>query len=340
MSVPEISRPFVGLQRHQHRSQRIATWLYHKTRQCQDRAPPTENLVDGSSVTIFACPNDSPITMVCVSDTHNTFPEQLPPGDILVHAGDLSQFGTFAEIQAQLTWLSAQPHQHKVVIAGNHDLLLDSEFVAAHPDRELDQVDGKRRQDLNWGDIHYLKHEAVELAVNGKDRSLRIFGSPWTPRFGNWAFQYESTSGSSSVSASMNWNGAVPPGTDVLIVHGPPKGHLDDGGKGCEQLMEEIWRSRPKVVVCGHIHAGRGVKRLWFDGAQSMYEAAVQGRGQQWLVVLRLALYWGWALLRRLLAPGGNEMPIMPSSTLLVNAAVVGGRGYTEHYHATIVGGL
>ncbi|KAH8838858.1 hypothetical protein MCOR27_010049 [Pyricularia oryzae] len=56
--------------------------------------------------------------------------DQLPPGDSLVHAGDLSQYGTLAEIQAQLTWLAAQPHRHKVVVAGNHDLLLDSEFAA------------------------------------------------------------------------------------------------------------------------------------------------------------------------------------------------------------------
>ncbi|ELQ33467.1 hypothetical protein OOU_Y34scaffold00937g14 [Pyricularia oryzae Y34] len=56
--------------------------------------------------------------------------DQLPPGDSLVHAGDLSQYGTFAEIQAQLTWLAAQPHRHKVVVAGNHDLLLDSDFAA------------------------------------------------------------------------------------------------------------------------------------------------------------------------------------------------------------------
>lgn len=57
-----------------------------------------------------------------------------PLGDVLLHAGGMSRFGTFAEIQAQISWLASQPHQHKVIIAGNHDLLLDKEVVAAHPD--------------------------------------------------------------------------------------------------------------------------------------------------------------------------------------------------------------
>ncbi len=40
---------------------------------------------------------------------------------------------TCAEIQEQLTWLATQPHRYKVVIAGNHDLLLDDRFQDKHP---------------------------------------------------------------------------------------------------------------------------------------------------------------------------------------------------------------
>ena len=65
------------------------------------------------------------VKIVCISDTHNTQPE-VPPGDILIHAGDLSQSGSIEEIQAQLDWLKAQPHEHKVFIAGNHDLAFAS----------------------------------------------------------------------------------------------------------------------------------------------------------------------------------------------------------------------
>jgi hypothetical protein len=34
-------------------------------------------------------PPDHPITVVCISDTHNTQPP-IPYGDLLLHAGDLS----------------------------------------------------------------------------------------------------------------------------------------------------------------------------------------------------------------------------------------------------------
>ncbi|KAG8627793.1 hypothetical protein KVT40_003666 [Elsinoe batatas] len=89
------------------------------------------------------------IRVVCVSDTHNYKPV-LPEGDLLIHAGDLSEKGTFKEIQDQLDWLKKQPHRHKVVIAGNHDLLLDPEFVS----------------------------------------DVKLYASPLTPQFGTWAYQY------------------------------------------------------------------------------------------------------------------------------------------------------
>lgn len=70
--------------------------------------------------------NLPPIRVVYISDTHNVT-SPLPPGDILIHAGNLTAHGTFDELQAQLQWLSAQLHTHKIVIAGNNDLILDKE---------------------------------------------------------------------------------------------------------------------------------------------------------------------------------------------------------------------
>ena len=60
---------------------------------------------------------EKPITVVCISDTHNLQPD-LPDGDLLVHAGDLTSFGTFDELQSQLDWLNKQPHRYKIVIGG------------------------------------------------------------------------------------------------------------------------------------------------------------------------------------------------------------------------------
>lgn len=59
--------------------------------------------------------------------------------------------------------------------------------------------------------------------------------------------------------------------------HGPPVGHLDEG-KGCKQLLAELWRARPRLVVCGHIHIDRGEEGLRFDSVQVCYHNAMLGR--------------------------------------------------------------
>ena len=80
----------------------LAELLY--TRFAQTRTPtPTDN--DGTTIRV-----------VCISDTHNTQP-QLPEGDLLIHAGDLTQSGTHAELEAQIGWLDRQPHRFKLEIA-------------------------------------------------------------------------------------------------------------------------------------------------------------------------------------------------------------------------------
>lgn len=38
---------------------------------------------------------------------HTRPPISIPPGDILLHAGDLTNYGTFDELQAQLMWLTS-----------------------------------------------------------------------------------------------------------------------------------------------------------------------------------------------------------------------------------------
>ena len=39
----------------------------------------------------------------------------------------------------------------------------------------------------------------------------------------------------------------------VLVVHSPPKGHVD-GGLGSEAILRAIERKRPRLAVCGHVH--------------------------------------------------------------------------------------
>ena len=69
----------------------------------------------------FHAPASYPIRVVCLSDTHDQVPSEVPDGDLLIHAGDLTNPGTAASIQKQLDWLASLPHPHKIVVAGNHD---------------------------------------------------------------------------------------------------------------------------------------------------------------------------------------------------------------------------
>eukprot|EP01116_Phalansterium_solitarium_P009449 TRINITY_DN23598_c0_g1_i1.p1 TRINITY_DN23598_c0_g1~~TRINITY_DN23598_c0_g1_i1.p1 ORF type:complete len:136 (+),score=21.04 TRINITY_DN23598_c0_g1_i1:219-626(+) len=50
----------------------------------------------------------------------------------------------------------------------------------------------------------------------------------------------------------------IPPGTDIIVAHGPAKDHVD-GGHGCTSLLSHIKRVKPRLVVCGHIHHAHGV---------------------------------------------------------------------------------
>ena len=56
--------------------------------------------------------------IVCVSDTHNQLHKlAIPPGDLLIHAGDLTGHGALKEIARADRALAALPHRHKVIIA-------------------------------------------------------------------------------------------------------------------------------------------------------------------------------------------------------------------------------
>lgn len=100
-----------------------------------------------------------------------------------------------------------------------------------------------------------------------------------------WAFSYdkqdeghpdETETGSSNKdpkfqasAASDLWSG-IPLDTDVVVTHTPPYRHCDESiskrrAFGCEHLRRALWRVRPKLAVCGHVHEGRGAERIRWD---------------------------------------------------------------------------
>ncbi|KAF9247769.1 transcriptional regulator family: Fungal Specific TF [Penicillium roqueforti] len=264
-------------------------------------------------------PSHPPIRIICISDTHNATPP-LPPGDILVHAGDLTAHGTFDEVQTQLHWLSSQPHTHKIVIAGNHDLILDEASEMKFLSRE--GISAVKRKELDWTGIHYLQEEAVTLEIpvpaagEQQVRRVKIYGSPMTPEFGLWAFQYPSIRDVRT--------GQIPDNTDILVVHGPPALYGDcdsekgpDGKikvKGDGYLLREIQRVKPKMVVCGHIHGAFGVAVIQHDGIKDV----VNGLEMRWesYDIVRALKQTIWSKI----TIGRNTEP--PQETLVANAAV------------------
>lgn len=52
---------------------------------------------------------------VCLSDTHSqTF--EVPPGDVLLHSGDLSILGKYDQLKVTVDWLRGLPHKVKMSV--------------------------------------------------------------------------------------------------------------------------------------------------------------------------------------------------------------------------------
>lgn len=182
--------------------------------------------------------------IVCISDTHGRHDLiEVPSGDILIHAGDATMSGRVDEIARFNHWLGQLPHPHKLLIAGNHDWLFEREPALA---------------ESLISNAVYLRDSAVRV------EGLKFYGSPWQPRFMDWAFNL-----ARGPELKSKWD-LIPEDTDVLITHGPPHGLLDlvpreltcaHERTGCEELLLAVERIKPRLHVFGHIHEGYGVAR-------------------------------------------------------------------------------
>ena len=66
-----------------------------------------------------------------ISDTHNkhnALNGKLPGGELLIHSGDFTSIGRKHEVESFIKWFDKQDYTHKVFIAGNHDLVFQSEI--------------------------------------------------------------------------------------------------------------------------------------------------------------------------------------------------------------------
>jgi predicted phosphodiesterase len=180
------------------------------------------------------------LTVVALSDTHGRHDRMdVPPGDVLIHAGDLTSHGTLRNLAQFDEWLGSLPHPYKIIIAGNHDWCFQRTPEEA---RALVK------------NAQYLQDE--ETIIEG----VKFYGSPWQPWFNDWAFNLAEPR-----ALRAKWN-LIPRDTQVLLTHGPPHGHCDRNylmqHTGCRELLEVVAQEvSPAYHVFGHIHEAYGVSR-------------------------------------------------------------------------------
>jgi Icc-related predicted phosphoesterase len=178
---------------------------------------------------------------VALSDTHGKHNFDLPPGDVLLHAGDVSSRGLKSEIQRFLDWFSSLDYTYKIFIAGNHDF-----FFEEAPKEEIDA--------MIPDSLIYLNDSGVEI------EGIKIWGSPIQPWFHDWAFNRKR-----GPEIQKHWD-LIPTDSDIVITHGPAFGihdRLVSGMPvGCEDLLPTLQRIAPKVHLCGHIHEAYGERKV------------------------------------------------------------------------------
>jgi Icc-related predicted phosphoesterase len=186
----------------------------------------------------------------CISDLHGELPD-IPPCDVLAIAGDICpdyRGGRRVSAERQVvflnerfeSWVGALPCRNVIGCFGNHDWV------------GVDAIDQVSTLVRSW-----IKTDEPTV-IDG----VKFWTTPWQPWFGDWAF---TAPRDGEAFLAERWR-TIPADTDVLIVHGPPRGYGDFTVSGTRtgsiSLADRIAEIQPLLVVCGHIHEGYGVYYL------------------------------------------------------------------------------
>lgn len=205
----------------------------------------------------------------CVSDTHQKHKElNIPECDIAIFCGDMSNSFELARNTVQcrdfLEWYNKLQIKTKILIAGNHDRAIEHKWILPS----------------DYPNLHWLFNETK--VIDG----LKIFGSPYTPVYGEWSYVYNRKD------ANKYWD-CIEEGTDIVITHGSPKGILDlaedqeDRSKivqvGCKTLANKIAAIKPRLHCFGHLHSikKKGINNngVYFNGVTTSVNASCLDHG-------------------------------------------------------------
>jgi Icc-related predicted phosphoesterase len=178
-----------------------------------------------------------------ISDCHDVDQDLnviVPQGiDILFITGDMTYRGREDEMSIFIEHLVNLKKRitHIICVFGNHELGCEGR-------------ESEYKIRLASIGVVLLNHESVII------EGFRIFGSPYTPEFFDWAFMYKRSKGSEI------W-ATIPDNTQILLTHGPALDILDlckGGNVGCYDLRCRILNGLPdlKFHLFGHIHESYG----------------------------------------------------------------------------------
>lgn len=182
-----------------------------------------------------------------ISDSHeNHYWLDVPSNiDMVIHSGDATNsrdvYKNEQEFQNFLTWYKQLPIKYKIFVAGNHDITIEKNLFDV-------------KSQMKEAGIIYLENSDVTI------EGIKIWGSPYTPTFGNWSFM------KARQKLNQIWS-SIPIDTDIVVVHGPPKGILDISYDfnnniefcGCNALKKQMLKFPPKLCLFGHIHNNKDI---------------------------------------------------------------------------------
>ena len=181
--------------------------------------------------------------ITAISDLHGDMPK-LSGGDLLIVAGDLTARDREDEYYKFNSWLCDQEYDKKIVIAGNHDMLLQKDW--------FQYLEGCPAFD-------YLEDSFTEY------KGLKIWGTPWSRWFEGVnpdcaAFMLKSEF------ELMNRFDLIPEDTDILVSHSPCYGRLDKalygdlaGSTALRDRVDYLCTKALRYHFHGHIHEAYGV---------------------------------------------------------------------------------